>query len=242
MSFSKMLCEALDFPRPDNDPKLKRIGDFGKCGICGGTEGPFYRGQDLCSLSNAVFLEVFHGIDTPLCVYCTSLYKAQNPRTNNNGSKAMCVIDGKGGFPVIARDSAAKFDRPCWTDIVKEAPIGTPCVIILSTNTKKRVWPIAAEGFIGNNTPVTISDNDLKLNTTIFIDWVDMLKDLQIVEGFIDRGLTKTALFYTLINTLKFPDGWDANSILEAEAVMSKIRAKKHAPFVQLIAQKSNSN
>ena len=235
MSFTKTLCKALNFPVPDD--KLKPFEYFGRCGMCGGIEGPFYRGQELCSASNAVFMEVFHGVDTPLCVYCTSLFKAQNPRTNNNGSKAMCVIGDMAGFPVIARDSAEKFQRPCWTDIVKTAPMGARCVIILSTNTKKRVWPIAIEGIIGPNTPVTISDNDLNMNETIFFDWADMLTDLATVEAFMNRGLVKNMLFNSLLTKLP-PPGWTMEEILQAEDVMGGIQGKRHAPFVRLIAQK----
>lgn len=236
MSFTKTLCRALEFPPPDG--KLKPMEYWGRCGMCGGHEGPFYRGQDLCSRSNAVFLEVFHGVDAPVCVYCASLFKAQNPRTNNNGSKAMCVIGNMAGFPVIARDSAEKFQRPCWTDIVKAAPMGVPCIIIVSTNTKKRVWPIAIKGVIGPNTPVTISDNDLNMNETIFIDWADMLKDLVVVEAFMTRGQTKTILFNSLLKGVSFPDGWTVDEIIEAEKIMEEIRGKRHAPFIRLIAQK----
>ncbi len=235
MSFTKTLCKALNFPVPDD--KLKPFEYFGRCGMCGGLEGPFYHGQELCSASNAVFMEVFHGVDAPVCVYCTSLFKAQNPRTNNNGSKAMCVIGDMAGFPVIARDSAEKFQRPCWTDIAKTAPMGARCVIILSTNTKKRVWPIAIEGVIGPNTPVTISDNDLNMNETIFFDWGDMLEDLAIIEAFMDRGLVKTMLFNSLLTKLPLSD-WTMEEILQAEDVMRIIREKRHAPFVHLIAQK----
>lgn len=236
MSFTKTLCRALDFPLPDD--KLKPMEYSGRCGMCGGYEGPFYRGQDLCSASNAVFLEFFHGVDAPVCVYCTSLFKAQNPRTNNNGSKAMCVIGDMAGFPVIARDSAEELKRPCWTDIVKAAPMGAPCVIILSTNTKKRVWPIAVEGVIGPNTPVTISDNDLNMNETIFIDWEDALVDLNVVEAFMNRGLKKSVLFDSLLKKIDFPDDWEIEDVLEAEKIMESIREKRHAPFIRLIAQK----
>lgn len=236
MSFTKMLCEALDIPKPDE--KLKTVEHGGRCGMCGGEEGPFYRGQDLCSNSNAVFLEVFHGADCPVCVYCASLFKAQNPKTCNTGSKAMCVIDGVGSLPVIARDSAEKFDRPCWTDLVKAARIGAPCVIILSTNTKKRVWPIATSGFIGENTPVTLSDNELNVNATLYIDWTEMLKDLKYVEGLMTAGLAKGMIFSSLLKGMP-PEGWTAESIIDAEMKMSDIRAKKHAPFIQLIAQKT---
>lgn len=235
MSFTKTLCNALNFPLPDD--KLKPFEYLGRCGVCGGIEGPFYRGQELCSASNAVFMEVFHGVDTPLCVYCASLFKAQNPRTNNNGSKAMCVIGDMAGFPVISRDSAEKFQRPCWTDIVKTAPMGARCVIILSTNTKKRVWPIAIEGVIGPNKPVTISDNDLNMNETIFLDWADMLTDLATVEAFMGRGLGKHMLFNSLLTKLTLPD-WTMEEILQAEETMGIIRGKRHAPFIRLIAQK----
>ena len=87
------------------------------------------------------------------------------------------------------------------------------------------------------NTPVTISDNDLNMNETIFFDWGDMLEDLAIIEAFMDRGLVKTMLFNSLLTKLPL-SGWTMEEILQAEDVMKIIREKRHAPFVHLIAQK----
>jgi hypothetical protein len=240
MSFSKIICEALPVPPPGE--KDIPIEWRGRCGICGGEDGPFYNGQSLTGNSTAMFLEHFHGGDCPVCQYCASLYRAQNAIAGNNiGSKAMAVVDGVGYLPMIARDSAVKEGRACWSDLVRSARYGAECVFILSTDTKKRVWPGAKSGVIGSNTPVLLYDGELALTGCVFVDWREMLSSLNLVEDVYSCGFTKRQIFTSLFSDIeKFEMSPD--DVLALEDALKSARESRGSAFIQLISQKKDGD
>jgi hypothetical protein len=153
----------------------------------------------------------------------------------------MAVIDGIGYLPMIARESALKEGRACWSDLVRSAKHGAPCVFILSTDTKKRVWPGARAGIIGSNTPILLYDGELSLNGCVFVDWRQMLDALDLVEDVYSCGFTKQQIFTSLFSDIeKFEIS--ADDILSLEGALKNIRTSSYSSFIQLISQKKDGD
>jgi hypothetical protein len=233
-----MICGALAIPPPGE--KDLTVDWRGRCGICGGEEGPFYDGQSLTGNSTAMFLEHFHGGNCRVCRYCASLYRSQSPSTGNNAaSKAMAVIDGIGYLPMIGRESAMKDGRACWSDLVRSARYGAECVFILSTDTHKRVWPGARAGSIGPNTPVLLYDGENSLNGCVFFDWWEMLRALDLVEDVYSCGFAKRQIFTSLFSDIEKIE-MSPDDVLALDDALQGVRNSRCGDFVQLISQKKD--
>lgn len=85
--------------------------------------------------------------------------------------------------------------RPCWSDLVRQVwPVhqGKICLVLLTTDTKKRLWPRARVGALGAKTPVYLHDG--ALSRVEFINWPGLLRVLDLVEEVYAAGFSKSYL------------------------------------------------
>jgi hypothetical protein len=154
----------------------------------------------------------------------------------------MCFGDGTGYLPMIARESAESQGRPCWSDLVREIwphRAGKHCVIILSTDTKKRLWPRARATVLGHNTTVYVHDTKLNISANITVNWPEMLHDLDIVEQIYSAGFSKEVIAHTLYSQYNLCRQIGMSRAQAWERELEQIRSREWFPFVLIIAQKS---
>ncbi len=162
-----------------------------------------YHAADFATKSTSDPLTQFHGNpggwiseNEGIC------FRNNNPREGMPTSRQCLVFaDGTYYYPLISRESAAKQARPCWSDLVREiwpARAGQTMAMLLTTDPKKRLWPMATTGPLGSRTPVYLYANGAA--QTVYCDWPSLLIWLQAIEIIYEMGFTKRAISESLMS------------------------------------------
>lgn len=241
-NITEMIAIAYNLPYPKAE-LLKLNGE--RCIHTGQSLTDGYRLQDVISSATNDF-GVYRGLhDGYISVDTARCYNGSNPKSNPPCmicSKSMAVIGEVGYQPLISDVAAQEQNRPWWSQLVRaiwEENAGKPCVVILSTDTKTRVWHQShvRSGILGHSTPVTVYNPDWPINQTVTVDWPVMLADLETIEKIVSAGFwnnsLKTGLFTQKkgVESIPFPQVW------EWERSLQILRAKSHWPIIQLIAR-----
>jgi hypothetical protein len=152
----------------------------------------------------------------------------------------MAVFGGAAFEPMISQKSADEQGRPSWRDLVRDAwkyHQGDECALVLSTDTKKRVWWRGRAGRVGRNTPVLVYDMGFSIFRVISIDWPAMLEDLDVIESIYSYGFSKGALNSSLLGESKTIAKIGLLKTIDAEKQLSQLRQQEHFLFCLLIAQ-----
>lgn len=183
-------------------PKLPGVVPAGtRCAITGQPIEVGYPVSDMVTDATAEFLDAFRGGDgitgwvSEAAARC---FKSANPRTGNPCAKALLVFESEPAWhPMIARESARTGGRPCWSELVREiwpARRGQHVLAILTTDTKKRLWPRARVGSLGHATPVLYHDSATDESRVLLIDWAFLVWMLDLVEESYSAGYPKSAI------------------------------------------------
>ncbi len=152
--------------------------------------------------------------------------------------------DGAGFHPLIAREAALKQGRPCWSDLVRQIwpdREGQPLVGILTTDFKKRLWPRARVGALGNHTRVYVHDPENDLSANLVLDWPKFMEVLDFVETIYTLGFSKPAIRQTLTHEWKAAQTIGLAETLRLERELQNLRpAPEFAPAL-IMAQKKGS-
>lgn len=170
-------------------------------------------------------------------------YRSANPRAGNPCARSILAVqEGAGAVrlwsPLIARESAAAQGRPCWSALVRlawQAHAGRPVLAILTTNTKKRLWPRARVGALGSRTPLYYYDSDTQGDGVLWLDWPRLLACLDLVEELYTAGFPKPVLRTCLLRKT------DADPLraLAGERALAPWRGTPEFRVAALIAQKT---
>lgn len=147
--------------------------------------------------------------------------------------------DGTGQHPLIARDAALKQNRPCWSNLVRDVArnrSNQQVVCILTTDFKKRLWPRAKIGIIGESTLVYIHDSDLNISDVVCINWLEMIETLNFIESLLNAGYSKPSVFNSLLNHEVASK--NLKTAIQHEKRLMAIRQTNEFKFAYLIAQK----
>jgi len=132
------------------------------------------------------------------------LFKNAAPKLGNMPSRSVLVFeDGSYYWPLISGASAGEKGRPCWSDLVRAVwpeRKGERMVMILSTDTKKRLWPRAEVGALGQHTPIYGYDGATGMAQVLYLDWARMLACLDDVETVYSLGFSKDAIRMSLLD------------------------------------------
>jgi hypothetical protein len=145
---------AAAVPLPDLDPPAP-VPAGTRCALTGApiTEG--YRATDLVTIATAEFLDAFRGgTGGWVGVAGARCFRSANPRGGNPLARSWIVFEDRTAWdPLIARlefrdpkTREKSAHRPAWTDLVRQvwpARAGQRMAMILTTDTKKRLWPRA---------------------------------------------------------------------------------------------------
>lgn len=214
------------------------------CAVTGKPITAGYAVTDMTTEATAEFLDFFRGgiagyvaEETARCIKVNAA-----PRQGNLTARAAMVFaDGTYYNPLISAESAAKQERPCWSQLVREvwpARAGQPVLIILTTDMKKRLWPRARVGAMGNSTPVLYYDNASSGNEVFSIDWPQMLACLDLVEEVYSKGFPKAAMVEGLTRAWKATQALGLAETLRLDRGLRPLRGSQAFQMAVLIAQK----
>lgn len=199
MTVADVLAGALQLPplaaQPMIFPCLRYDAVFGQ---------PIRQGYavaDVATGATAEFLDQFRGSPDGWVAEATArCYRSK--ATDDKaplGRIALATVaftDGTLWHPVIGLASATAV-RPAWRDLVRAlwpARAGQQCVMILTTDPKKRLWPRAQLGALGERTPVLVHDGETCVSETLWVDWQQLLAALDVVEEAYCAGFAKPAM------------------------------------------------
>lgn len=205
-SAAEMLVAGLSLP-PASDAKgpvpPTACPPGTRCAISGRAITEGYPVASIVASETSEMMDCFRGgMDGWVSEPVARAFKSANPRAGNPCAKSTVVLSaGDGGVrcwqPLIARESAEKQGRACWSDLVREVwpgERGAPCLMILTTNTKRRLWPWARSGALGDRTPVLYFDNDTDGFQVLRIGWPRLIDCLDLVEEAYGAGFTKAQI------------------------------------------------
>jgi hypothetical protein len=202
-----LLAAGLDLRMPEGyKPEPCPPGTH--CAITGQPIIEGYRVHDMTGEATAEFLDCFrggvHGWVSEAAGRC---FKNADPRKGNPTSKSFLMFhEGPCHVPLINREAAREQGRACWSDLVWEiwpAMQGRICLIIITTDTKKRLWIRARVGALGCRTPVLLYDGELALNEVRMIDWPRLIECLALVEEVYSAGFSKDSIRECLFGNAK---------------------------------------
>ncbi len=193
--------------------------------------------------ATAEFLDHFRGgIDGYVSDAAARCYKSANPRSGNPCARSVVTFaDNSCWNPLIASVSAHEQGRPCWSEFVRElwpSRAGQMCLIILTTDTKKRLWPSARIGALGPRTPVYYYDSKTAGNGTIMVDWPRMVECLELIESIYRLGFPKTAMGESLYSASKIAQAVGLREVRDYESQLTLWRGTAEMKMGLLIAQK----
>lgn len=130
---------------------------------------------------------------------------------------------GLGTKPMVSRDSSKKYGRPCWIDLIRDLDIGTKTACIFTQESKRRLWPFANIGCVGENWSVYLYTDDYQGN--IMINYEKLLKLLTFLEDLYDFGFNKNHMKGGLID-LKYlkKTNLELSKILDLEQRLNQLR------------------
>lgn len=234
-----ILARALDLP------PIGRLLDPVPSGTCCAITGaPIAHGYPVMEITTDAtneFIDTFHGEPHGwLSESAARCFKGGGP----GGALSRAVVafaDGTCYQPLIARESARAQERHCWSELARgiwPRRRGEPVVILLTTDTKKRLWPRARVGPLGAATPVLLYDSSLAAAQTPCIDWPRMLDVLCLVEQVYSAGFSKRAICEGITREWNVAQRVGMGQTLVWERALRHVRPQIEFMMAILIAQR----
>lgn len=193
--------------------------------------------------ATAEFLDCFREqIDGYVGEFTARCFKNADPRKGNPTARSVIVFEDSTAWqPLINATSAAEQGRACWSQLAREVwPTrkGQRCLIILTTDTKKRLWIRARIGALGTRTPVLVYDSKLMVNEVRLLDWPKFLECLNIVEQAYSAGFSKDSINSSLYGQTKAMAAIGLPATMRMERALAQWRGRLEFAPALLIAQK----
>lgn len=238
MNAARFLVCGLKAKLPEKlEPYIERVS--ATCAITGDriTEGIQWRRA--IPKSTSEYLDLLNG--------ATSKYISIDAATAfaaswNLGSR-LIFENGDAYHPLISSASAQKSSRVCWRDIIRKIwpqRRGQQCLIIVAGDFKKRVWPRARVGPLGEYTPVFLLDPVRHIACNVFVNWPRLIKTLDLIEDIYTIGFNKNAIAEGLY--MQYEQFEKApTATLEYEKQLKQYRSVDEFSIALLVAQKRNA-
>ena len=215
---------------------------------CAITGQPIIRGvavSDVVTDATAEFLDCFRGgVHGYISVAAAQCFKNADPRQGNPTARSMLLFEDVGWTPMISRESATAQGRACWSDLVREvwpARQGQNVLAILTTDQKKRLWPRARIGTLGERTPMFCYDADTNLHDLRFISWPRLIECLDIIEVVYTAGFSKVNIAVSLLAQTKAVEANGLHQVLRWELALAQIHERPEFLPALLMAQKKET-
>lgn len=251
----ELLARGLQLP-PVKEP-VYELGPHATCAMTGVPITHGYRVMDMVTDKTAEFLDPFGGhMSGYICDAAARCFRSANPRIGNPCARPFLGFEDVLYMPTLARNSVAgvprivaeagiDLQRPCWADIVREvwpARAGQPALVMLTTDTKKRLWPRARVGPLGKRTPVLIYDMPTNISSLVYLDWGMMLVCLELVEHVYTLGFPKAAIRESLYSMTKAVEAIGFAGAAALERSLADWRGSPEFTMATLIAQKQEGD
>ncbi len=236
-----LLVRGLALPPLPQEPQTVLAGTC--CAITGQPITAGYPVADMVTGATAEFLDCFRGgVDGWVSEAAARCFKSADPRSGNPCARSHLVFaDGTYYGPLISRESAQVQGRACWSDLVRgiwPARQGEQCLIVLTTDTKKRLWIRARVGALGSRTPVLVYDAGMALDQVRLLDWPALLDCLDLVEEVYSGGFPKQAIIDSLYGLTKAIEQVGLAQTRAWERLLNVCRPRAEFAVAVLIAQK----
>lgn len=206
----------------------------GLCSICGISGSGQYDRNDILDKTSANLTAIFDMNQSTICRFCVGVWR--EPKKFHRAIYA----DPEGLiFPVISRDSATE-DRPVWSDIVRMMPVDQPRVMILTTDPKKRTWPMARVSQ-GDLCAIYTHDPSRGISGNIWVSIEEMRRVLNVIERAYEAGFSKPAISTSLYTSHKQATIVGLEQTRQMEHQLAWTRTKAEFIPSLIIAQKGNN-
>lgn len=224
--------------------------------VCAISGAPLTEGYPVAAMvtdATSEFLEQFRGgIHGWVSESAARCYRSANPRDRHNGVANPCsrsnvvFADGTCWQPLIALPEARKQGRACWRELVREvwpSRRGERCLWVLTTDTKKRIWPAARVGVLGQRTPMMVYDpSGSNQGSVVWLDWPQLLACLDVVEAAYAVGFPKPAIRENLYSAYKIVTGAGYGAAKRLEDALAAWRGTPEFLVATLIAQRDEED
>ena len=174
--------------------------DTGRCGVCGIAGEGLYPRRDILDVSGSNITTLFPHNTPHMCRHCVALWRV--PKHWHRGIFATEAITY---FPLIADSEYRSPDRPLWRALLSTPDQwrAAPCVAVLTTDAKKRVWPHARVS-CGERLLLYLHDPSRGVSGNRWVTWTVLADTLALVEQAYGLGAAKAQIATTLYTPALF--------------------------------------
>lgn len=237
-----LLATGLHLP-PVSEPSFD-LPPGTTCSISGQPITRGYRVSDMVTDATAEFLDAFRGgVGGYVSESAARCIRSDNPRNGRPCARSHLIFAGDDALmPLISRAAARKLGRPCWSDLVRAvwpAQKGRTCLVIITTDTKKRLWIRARVGALGVRTPLLYHDAETGRSEVMHVSWPDVIACLDLVESIYTAGFAKPAIRGSLFSAQTAVQAAGVARTLEWERALRPWRETSEFIVATLIAQRA---
>lgn len=205
----------------------------GQCGVCGTQGDGMYPRADILDTSGSNITTLFPANTPYMCRHCVALW--HQPKHWHRGIFATTAATY---FPLIAEGEQRTPERPLWRALfaTPDRWQGTPCVGVLTTDPKKRVWPHARVSQ-GDRFLLYVHDPSRGVSSNRWVTWLDLAETLALVEQALSLGAYKSQITQTLYS----PALLKIHGLAPLQRLEAALARARHTPeFVPalIVAQK----
>ena len=205
----------------------------GQCGVCGTVSEGQYPREDILDTTGSNITTLFPHNTPTMCAPCVVLWRRPKHWHRGIFATSQAVY-----FPLIADSEHRSPERPLWRDLAA-APSrwqGQPCVAVLTTDPKKRVWPHARVSQ-GDGLLLYIHDPSRGVSGNRWVEWQGLAETLALIEEAYALGASKAQIAETLY-TPALLKAYGLARLLALEARLTPARATPEFLPALIMAQK----
>lgn len=215
---------------------VERGTQAGACGICGIHSTDAYHRNEILDKTSANLTAIFELNDEWICAHCAEVW-----RKPKYWHRAICARPGNVLFPVISTESATD-DRPTWSSLIRDLldDLQTPRVLVLTTDPKKRVWPMAkiSQGRLAS---IYIHDTSRGVSGNYTVSLPDLLDCLDLIEHAYTSGFSKPVIGRSLYDSPATVRELGLTTVNELERAIAHHRSSPHFVPALIMAQKQEA-
>jgi len=199
------------------------------CAICG-EYGEALHMKRVIKTNTADIADTFRH-SNHVCRACAACFAESRLLTSNLYADST----GYACKPMVALSSATD-ERPAWRDLVRRLDPGTETVAVFTSNSKRRLWPLAVSSTVGPAWRVLFVDGETERLLTV--DHANLLKILGILESLLGDGFTKHAIATNLLTAHKLIHADNLTHVIQQERTVAALRGTDEFTLALFIAQK----
>ena len=208
----------------------------GACGICGIHSTGAYHRNEILEKTSSNLTAIFELNDEWICAWCAEVW-----RKPKHWHRAICARPSNVLFPVISTESATD-DRPTWSSLIRDLidDIEAPRVLVLTTDPKKRVWPMAKVSQ-GRLASVYIHDTSRGVSGNYIVSLPDLVDCLDLIEHAYTSGFSKPVIGRSLYDSPATVRELGLATVNQLERAIARHRPLPHFLPALIMAQKQEA-